>query len=515
MRILACFLGLLLASLVLVQGGSPSGTALRFEITVARGLLDAPRDGRVLVFLGRGKGGQPRDRAAETGIDATPRMGVDVKGFAPGVKAVIDQTALVFPQEQLVRVPAGKYWIQAVFDYNRDLRLVSAPGNLYSDPVETMIDPRKGGTVRLELTRKIAAEKLPDDAESVKFLKLRSELLTKFHGRPIYLRAAVVLPRDFDKDADRKYPLLVHVGGFGTRCTAAEDLIADDSEFGQAWRDPKGPRMLLLHLDGAGPFGDPYQVNSASNGPYGDAVVKELIPHVEKTYRGIGQGHSRVLCGASTGGWVSLALQVFYPDSFNGAWSHCPDPVDFRAFELIDLYQDDNAYVNRHGFERPAAREVNGDVTFTVRHEVLRERVLGLGNRWELSGLDWASWNAVFGARGKDGTPVPLWDGATGKLDRTQLEQWKKYDLHLVLQRDWKTLGPKLHGKLRVWVGDADDYFLNEAVHLLDGFLTRAKPAAGHRFVYGPRKNHNWRGQTESQMLREMADAIARGGKGK
>jgi hypothetical protein len=204
-------------------------------------------------------------------------------------------------------------------------------------------------------------------------------------------------------------------------------------------------------------------------------------------------------------------LQVFYPDFFAGAWSHAPDPVDFRAYELIDVYRDDNAYVNRHGFPRPAMRETNGDTVYDVRHEVQLERVLGRGGRWELSGRDWASWNATFGPRGADGLPKPLWDGASGKIDRAVLEHWKKYDLRLVLEKDWPTLGPKLRGKVHVWVGDADDYFLNNAVHLLDNFLTKAKPAYEGKITYGPGKGHGWRGLSDKALAAEMAAAVERG----
>src|SRR5580704_2740733 len=121
------------------------------------------------------------------------------------------------------------------------------------------------------------------------------------------------------------------------------------SRFRGAWLADGAPRMVLLHLDGAGPLGDPYQVNSANNGPYGDAVTQELIPFIEEKYHAIGEPRARVLSGVSTGGWVSLALQVFYPDFFNGTWSYCPDGVDFRAFQLVNIYEDRNAYINGHG----------------------------------------------------------------------------------------------------------------------------------------------------------------------
>jgi hypothetical protein len=483
-------------------------TGLRFEITVARGLLSAPQDGRLLVVFGRQRRPDPRLTVGQTGLQAPPILGADVKGFNTGVKAVIDQNAIIFPLPHLVRLPAQRYFVQAVFDYNPDLRLPDAPGNLYSEPVSVALDPaRNDDTVRLELTRKIPAEELPTETELVKYVKLRSDLLSRFHGRPIYLRAGVILPRDHAREPGRRYPLRVHIGGFGTRYSAVAGMMHAGSGFRRTWLADTTPRMILLHLDGAGPLGDPYQVNSANNGPFGDAITRELIPHIEQQFRGNGL---RVLDGESTGGWVSLALQVFYPDFFHGTWSHCPDPVDFRSYELIDIYHDDNAYVNRHGFERPAARQRNGDVVYTVRHECQVERVLGRGDRWYLSGKDWCCWNAVFGPRGGDGLPKPLWDGATGRIDRSVTDHWKQYDLRLVLEQNWAVLAPKLRGKIRIWVGEADDYFLNNAVHHLDRFLERAQPPAEHRITYGPGKGHGWRGLSEAQMMKEMGEAAAR-----
>ncbi|HLJ94088.1 MAG TPA: alpha/beta hydrolase-fold protein [Gemmataceae bacterium] len=489
------------------QAAEPATTALRFEITVARDLVDLPPDGRLLVILGRSDRPEPRLRIG-TFPGAATVLGGDVHGLLPGAKVSLDQSAMIFPVAHLAKLPPGVYYAQALLDVSRDLKLENAPGNFYGDSVQVNVNPAVGGTIPLHLTRKLPPEELPADTEYVKFIKLRSELLSRFHGRPIHLRAAVILPRDFEKNNDQRYPLRVHIGGFATRFTAAQSFLRPNSEFRKAWLADGAPRMLLLHLDGAGPFGDPYQVNSANNGPYGDAVTQELIPYVEQRYRGIGQPYARVLDGGSTGGWVSLALQVFYPDFFNGAWSHAPDPVDFRAFELINIYDDTNVYINRRGFERPSAREINGDVRFTMRHEVQIERVLGRGDRWELGGRDWGSWNAVFGPRGPDGLPKPLWDGQTGQIDRSVLEHWKPYDLRLTLQRNWKTLGPKLRGKLRVWVGEADDYFLNNAVHLLDDFLARAEPAFGGSIRYGPRGDHGWRVLSQRQLLEEMAAAI-------
>jgi hypothetical protein len=487
-----------------------TSTSLKFAVTLATGLVPTPQTGRLLVVLGKTNRPEPRLTIGQTGLDAPPFLGADVDGLTGGRTVTLDQSALVFPVEHLARVPAGEYYVQAVLHTNRDLNLATAPGNLSSEPVKVEIDPARGGTVRLELNRLDPPDRVPDDTPEVRYVRLKSELLSQFHGRPMYLRAAVILPKDFEKDESRRYPLRVHIGGYGTRYTAAQGMAAYSPGFRAAWYADDAPRMLLLVLDGAGPYGDPYQVNSANNGPYGDAVTKELIPHVEERFRGLDRPWARVLDGGSTGGWVSFALQVFYPDFFNGCWSHCPDPVDFRAYELIDIYGDQNAYVNRHGFERPSKRQLNGDVAYTVRHECLMERVLGRGNRWELSGKDWCAWNATFGPRGEDGKPRPLWDGATGRIDRSVIDHWKKYDLRLVLQENWATLGPKLRGKVHIHVGEADDYFLNNAVHLLDDFLKTARPPFEGKIAFYPRAGHTGF-LSEKQTLEEMAEAIKSG----
>jgi hypothetical protein len=259
--------------------------------------------------------------------------------------------------------------------------------------------------------------------------------------------------------------------------------------------------------DGAGPYGDPYQVDSDNNGPYGAALTQEVIPFVEKTFRCLGTPQSRFTHGGSTGGWVSLALQVFYPEFFNGCWSQCPDSVTFERFELIDIYNESNAYVNRFGNDRLATRTIDGDVISTVRHEALLEGVLGRGGRWELGGRDWASWNAVYGPKGRDGFPVPLWDGKTGTINKTVQDHWKKYDLMYVLQKNWSTLGPKLAGgKIHVWVGDADDYFLNVAVRRFEAAVARLNnPKFDGTVQVEAKRGHSSGGWSREQMLDAMA----------
>jgi hypothetical protein len=502
-------LALATAAPPIVRADDATATPLRFEVRLAPGLVEGPVSGRLLVVLDprTGRAREPRFSIGRTGMDAPPLLGRDVAGLEPGGSAALDAGSAIFPLERLDRLPPGEYLAQAVLHVNKDLNLANAPGDFYGEPALVRLDPARGGAVALELNRRVPEEQIPDDSEYVRYLKIPSKLLSDFHGRPMFLRAAVILPRGFEREPTRRYPLRVQIGGYGSRFTDVPPVEAEGSGFRRLWLADDTPRFLLLKLDGAGPLGDPYQVDSANHGPYGRAITEELIPHVERNFRGIGAGRARVLDGGSTGGWVALALQVFYPESFNGAWASCPDSVDFRSFQLVNIYEAANAYVNAQGFERPAARTRSGDVRDTMRHECGMENVLGLGDSWAMSGGQWGAWNATYGPRGADGRPAPLWDPKTGAIDRSVVDYWRRYDLRLILERDWPTLGPRLRGKLHLWVGEADDYFLNNAVHRLDAFLKRAEPPADATVEYGPGEGHCWIGITEAELMRQMAAA--------
>ncbi len=478
----------LLALLALAPAAGAQG--LRFEVRIHPNQVGAsPESGRVLVGIAR-----PGQRVDFTNYrpPVLPILGADATAFTADRTVVLDAKSDTFPEGALAKLPAGEYSVQAVFWTNQDICLPNAPGNRYCDPVRVTLDPAAGGTVKLTLDRAYT-ERKPTDTATHKFLAIPSKLLSDFHGRPMVYRVGVVLPANFEKE-DKRYALLVDVGGFGTRYTSAGFTRPD-------------PRFVQIVPDGAGPFGDPYQVNSANNGPYGDALTREVIPYIEKTFRCVGEPKARFTCGGSTGGWVSFALQVFYPDFFNGCWSQCPDSVTFERFELIDLYKDKSAFVNQYGFERPSTRTLDGDVISTVRHEVQLEKVLGRGGRWELSGRDWASWNAVYSDRGKNNQPHPVWLGTDGTIDRGVLDHWRKYDLKLQLDRNWATLGPKLAGgKVNIWVGDADDYFLNCAVHRLKATVDNLRnPAFDGTIKIDMRQPHTGGGWTRREMLDAMA----------
>jgi S-formylglutathione hydrolase FrmB len=485
-------------------------TSLRFEVTTQ--IPSTP--GRLFVVLAKSDRPEPRTTITEAGSNASIVVARDVENLRLGSVASIDRTAATFPIQGLDEVPAGDYYVQAFLALNRDLKSLNAPGNLYSSVQRVHLDPQAGGTFKLQLTKAIPPEELPADSQFVRYVKIQSGLLSRFHGRPIYLRAGVILPKDYGTDETRRFPVRIHIGGYGTRYTAVQRLMAPGSPFQRMWFSGDTPNFIYVQLDGEGPYGDPYEINSDNNGPYGDAVTSELIPYIEKRFHAVAEPAARVLDGESTGGWVSLALKIFYPDFFNAVWSSCPDGVDFRGFQLINIYDDSNAYFAPNGSELPSKRDPNGNVEFTIRRECQMENVIGAGNSWAMSGQQWGAWNATYGPRGAGGQPVPLWDPKTGVIDKSVVQHWTKYDLRLILEQNWKTIGPKLRGKIHISVGDADSYYLNNAVHMLDDFLKKADPPADARIVYGPGRGHCWSDLSESGMMREMAAAVEATAKG-
>ncbi len=486
-------------------------SGLKFSVSIAEGLVENPVSGRLLVIISTRANPEPRD-AISLPVPGSPRvLGLDLRDLEASQVTVIDTDSESFPIGALERLASGRYVVQAVLMQNQDLLLIDAPGNLSSEPLEVELGPNLEKTIDLSLSRIEPEETLPKDTDLVRYIKLPSAILSEFYGRPFFLRAAVVVPRDFEEDPATKYPLWVNIGGFGSRYTRAGRRMADGSPFRTLWLDQATPRFIMLNLDGAGPLGDPYQVNSANHGPYGDAITQELIPYVEATFRGIGAGYARVLDGGSTGGWVSLALQIFYPEFFNGTWSACPDSVDFRSFQLVNIYEDQNAYKTREGAPRTSFRSRDGTPIYSMQDECQLENALGFGDSWSMSGGQWGSWNATYGPQGPDGRPVPLWDPRTGVINQTVIEHWRKYDLRLILEENWATLGPKLQGKLHLWVGESDNFFLEDAVHRLDDFLANAEPPFEGIIAYGPGEGHCWRGISDAEMLQQMAERVAQG----
>jgi hypothetical protein len=394
------------------------------------------------------------------------------------------------------------------------------PGNLYSAPQWVTLRPNDPQRIRISLDSIIPPITPPRDTKYVRHERIQSQLLSAFWGKPVFLGAHVLLPEGFDQHPEARYPLVIDHGHFPGdfspwRETPPDPNLQPDSstrfrlkgynriqqesayQFYQEWTGPTFPRVLLIQIQHPTPYyDDSYAVNSENNGPYGDAIMRELVPYLEKKYRGIGQGWARFTYGGSTGGWEAMAVQMFYPDEFNGAWVACPDPLDFRAYELVNIYQDRNAYYPASPWirlPRVARRDYLGHVTSTVESENHYEQVIGTKGR---SGGQWDIWQAVYSPVGDDGYPRPIWDKETGAIDRTVAEFWREhYDLSHILERDWSTLGPRLRGKLHIYVGEADNYYLNDAVYLVEQVLkTRTNPPADAEVDYEPRAEHCWNG---------------------
>jgi hypothetical protein len=339
----------------------------------------------------------------------------------------------------------------------------------------------------------------------------------------MYLGAHVLLPEGFDSHPNARYPLVVFHGHFPRDLSGFREQPPDPNlrceystrfqlacynriqqqlahDFFKTWTGPGFPRVLVAEIQHPTPYyDDSYAVNSANNGPYGDAIMRELIPEIERRFRGIGAGWARFTYGGSTGGWEAMAAQVFYPDDFNGAWIACPDPIDFRAYTVVNLYEDWNAYYLPSRWKRtprPGHRDWLGHVSATL--EDMNHVELALGSRGR-SGGQWDIWQAVYSPVGRDGYPRPIWDKVTGDIDRAVAEYWReRYDLSHIIRRDWRMLGPKLRGKLHIYVGDMDNYYLNNAVYLTEAMLdSLTNPPAEAEVDYGDRAEHCWNGDHE------------------
>jgi hypothetical protein len=510
---------------------------LRFGVSFPEEQHAESLDGRVLLMLSTDESHEPRFQISD-GPDTQLIFGVDVDGLSPGENALFDAGVLGYPINSLANVPAGEYWVQGLLHiyetfHRADGHVVKlpmdrgegqhwnrAPGNLYSTPQKVYVDPSADKMITVSLDQKIPPIPDPPETKYIKHVKIESKLLTEFWGRPMHLGAHVLLPEGFDEHPEAKYPLCVFHGHFpytfdGFREEPPDpDLEPDYSsrfdwhgynktqqeyahKFFKYWIAPDTPRMLIIEIQHANPYyDDSYAVNSANLGPYGDAITYELIPYIEEKFRGIGEGWSRFLYGGSTGGWEALAVQVFYPDEYNGCFAACPDPIDFRAYTLVNIYEDENAYFLKSPFKKtpiPGRRNYLGEVSCTLQETNLREVVLGTNSR---SGDQWDIWQAVYSPVGENGYPKPIWDKMTGEIDREVAEYWREnYDLSYILQRDWKTLGPKLKGKIHIYCGDMDNYYLNNAVYLIEEFLeSKTDPYYDGEIDYGDRAEHCWNG---------------------
>src|ERR1700733_2740876 len=512
------------------------GSSYRFAVSFPGAQSAEPLGGRLLLILSTDPSEEPRLQISNS-VRTQMIFGLDVDALKPGQSAVLDDAAFGYPVRYLHDVPPGDYFVQVVLHkyetfHRADGHTVKlprgrgegqhwqlAPGNLYSTPRKITLQ-EGGEPVAIVLDQTIPPIPDPKDTPYIRHIKIQSALLTKFWGRPMFLSANVLVPEGFDGHPSAHFPLMIFEDHFNDdfhnlrTIPPDPDLKPDYSErfhisgynriqqeegykFYQQWIAPNFPRFLVAQINHANPYyDDSYAVNSANLGPYGDAIETELIPAIEKTFRGIGQGWARFVYGGSTGGCESLAVQMLYPDHYNGAFVACPDPVDFRAFTNINLYSDKNMFfvAGPHmRVEQPGERDYLGRALTTSKQINQYELALGSHGR---SGEQFDIWQAVYGPVGSDGYPQTIFNKETGEIDPATAAYWKEhYDLSAILQKNWSTLGPKLVGKIHVYVGSADTYFLNDAVYYLEDVLNATtNPPYGGEVKYGDRAEHCWNG---------------------
>ena len=511
--------------------------AQMFNVKINNNLHTENFDGRLLLLFSNNNAAEPRFQISDA-LSTQIILGKNVDQWAIGSTQSIAQEAYGFPKERLSDIPSGDYYVQVLLHKYETFHLKNgkvvklpmdrgegqhwnlAPGNIYSKPIKIHFDPKNTEVVQLTIDQIIPPIIEPTDSKYIKHIKIQSKLLTEFWGRPMYLGAHILLPEGFDTHPNVKYPLAIYHGHFpsdisGFRTTPPNpNLIPDTSarfnitgynkiqeeeayQFYKQWTGPSFPRVLAIEIQHATPYyDDSYAVNSANMGPYGDAITYELIPEIEKQFRGIGQGWARFTYGGSTGGWEALAVQVFYPNEYNGAYAACPDPIDFNHYTTINIYKDENAYYAKSDFKdlaRPSHRNYLGHVSSTIKETNQRELALGTHSR---SGDQYDVWEAVFSPMGEDGYPKRIFDKHSGTIDKSVAAYWKEnYDLAHIIKRDWPKIGEQLKGKIHLYVGDMDNYYLNNAVYTAEDMLKQLKnPSCNCVIDYGDRAEHCWNG---------------------
>jgi putative esterase len=499
----------------------PSG--VRVAISFARAVRAEPVTGMVYLAIGRDNQKPPIDQVAPAGA---PLFSKYVEHLEPGAQVVFTAGDGGHPVGNLRDIPAGEYWVQPFINvYTQFPRSDGhtlwmhmdrwegqdwkrSPGNLYGAPVKVRIDPASTQPIGLVADQAIPPVQVPADTQYVKRIKIQSQVLTKWWGQPMFLGATVLLPKDYEKHPDVHYPINYIQGHFSL---AAPGGFGRGGDFDTFWLADHTPRFIYVTLQHPSPYyDDSYGVNSENNGPYGDAIMQELLPAVETKFRVIRQPWARMLSGGSTGGWIALAHQIFYPDFYGATFASCPDAVDFNYHQIVNIYKDPNAYVVDTGWttiERPSQRRPDGNIVSMMKDENHYELAVGDHSR---SGGQWDIWEATYSPVGNDGYPKRIWDKQTGAIDTSVAETWKKFDLLNVLKSNWATLGPRVANKINVYVGDMDSYYLNDAVENLNDFLSKAdKPKWTGEIVFQRRAPHCW-GPPPPALLDKMTAHIDR-----
>ena len=489
-----------------------------------------PITGRVYVAVSRTNATSPIEQTDVTGV---PLFGHDIQALPPGANALIGADDFGAPLGSLRDLPAGDYWMQPFVNVYTQFKRSdghtlylhmdqwegqnwkTSPGNLYGKPVKVHFDPASSAPIALIADQVIAPIPFPKDTPQVKRFRIQSKKLSVFWGHPIYLGATVLLPRGYAEHPNVRYPVIYEQGHFSTGAPGGFDRPG--STFRDYWLADGTPRYIYVTLQHPSPYyDDSYAVNSPNEGPFDDAIHQELLPQVETRFRVQRQPWARILTGGSTGGWIAVAQQMFHPQFYGGSFASCPDSLDFRHHQVVNIYDDANAYWLDKGWvkvERPDTRQPDGNIQSMMKDENWYELAQGTHSR---SGGQWDIWEAAWGPIGLDGYPQRLWNKRTGVIDHTVAAYWKQHvDLRYLLQTNWSTLGPQLADKLHIYVGDADTYNLNMGVRAMDAFLKTAKnPSFAGSITYQPMAPHCWgpRGKTLIDAITGYIDGHAPAG---
>jgi hypothetical protein len=404
----ALFAAVVLASLCSAAvHAAGHAAAPRIEVSFTRAAHAQPITGRVYVAVSRDDKKPPIE---QTGITGVPLFGHDVKALAPGQVASIDSNDFGAPLSSLDQLPAGDYWMQPFVNVYTEFKRADghtlwmhmdqwegqdwkrSPGNLYGKPVKVHYDPAAATPIHLVADQVIAPIAMPKDSKYVRRFRIQSKLLSAFWGHPIYLGATVLLPQGYDTHPDVHYPVVYDQGHFST--AAPFDFERKGSKMHKFWlSEARKPRVIVVTLQHPSPFyDDSYAVNSPNEGPFDDAIHQELLPAISQRFRTIEQPWARLLTGGSTGGWIAVAQQVFHPQFYGGSFASCPDSLDFRHHQVVNIYDDANAYYLDKGWvkvERVDERRPDGNVDAMMKDENHYELAVGDHSR---SGGQWDIW---------------------------------------------------------------------------------------------------------------------------
>lgn len=470
----------------------------RFRIRLSEAVATQPFSGRVYIFFSEKMLREPR--LDFKFIKAEPFIALDVENWKPGETVTLasdkSEDILSFPVPLWEMNLAG-FRAQAVVRLNPFAQEIGGgEGNGYSRAVALPSEDSRGALLNLVVDQVVPKYRFTE-TKWCKLLQVRSKLLSDFHGRDVTVNAAVVLPASYYEQPDRRYPTIFDIPGFfGSHHRGMTDHPNED-------QDEQGVEFLRVMLDGTCPMGHHMFADSTNNGRYGSAFIQEFLPAFDNEFRSLSQPSARFLTGFSTGAWSSLWLQINYPGHFAGAWADAPDPVDFRDFQRINIYApNQNMYHDSLGAPRPLAH-TEDRVLLYFKELAQLELVQGHGGQLQ-------SFEAVFSPRGNDGKPLPLWNRETGAIDSDVAKTWEKYDLRLILERNWKTLAPKLQGKLHIHTNESESYYLEGAVKLLKDTLEELGSDA--EIVIHPGHDHGAMSAPEEQrkILREMVAVFLR-----